>query len=165
MARDVCALRITLTGSASDPQFSVEQFLPVEHDNTGDHDDSETLFLIDQDGSVGIKLDVSVTDKDEDSDSDSHYVELIDHNDSILIRQEGSGEVAGAYVDAGWQISPRVSLRGGMRSDLFTTDPEPRFAPRLSATFMLSDRANVTFQSCSVMIDPSGRITGVWVTP
>lgn len=53
-------------------------------------------------------------------------------------------DAAGAYVDLGWQVAPEVRLRGGMRADYFSLDGDFRLAPRLSATWLLSERAALT---------------------
>jgi hypothetical protein len=55
-----------------------------------------------------------------------------------------AGASAGGYLEAAWQASPRVRLRGGARTDVFFEDPELRLAPRLSATWLLTDRAALT---------------------
>ena len=52
-----------------------------------------------------------------------------------------SGDATGGYVDGSWQPMARLRLRGGLRTDLFSVNPEPRFAGRFSATWLLSDRA------------------------
>jgi hypothetical protein len=65
-------------------------------------------------------------------------------DDSLLLRADGAGEVAGAYIDAAWQVGSRLQLRGGLRADVFSLDPAPRFAPRAAATFVLNDRASLT---------------------
>jgi hypothetical protein len=58
---------------------------------------------------------------------------------------DAKGDLAGVYVDAQWQIIPRrLSVRTGLRTDVFEISSEPRFAPRLSATWLLSDRATLT---------------------
>jgi hypothetical protein len=54
------------------------------------------------------------------------------------------GHSAGVYAEAAWRPLQRLRLRGGARADLFSTDPTPRLAPRLAATWMLSDRAVLT---------------------
>lgn len=64
--------------------------------------------------------------------------------DSLLLHSDAEGEVTGAYVDAQWQVSSRVTFRTGVRGDLFSISDEPRFAPRLSATLLLSDHATLT---------------------
>jgi hypothetical protein len=66
------------------------------------------------------------------------------YDDSVVLRATGSGEVGGSYVDAAWQASPRLRLRGGVRADLFSLEPGPRFAPRASATVVLTDHASLT---------------------
>jgi hypothetical protein len=57
---------------------------------------------------------------------------------------EAAGPTTGAYLESGWQPSPRLRLRGGLRGDVFFADPGLRLAPRLSATWMLSERAALT---------------------
>jgi len=69
--------------------------------------------------------------------------------DSLLLRANGAGTVAGTYVDATWQALPTLQLRGGLRTDIFSTDPTPRFAPRVSATLLLGERASVTLAAGS----------------
>lgn len=66
------------------------------------------------------------------------------NDDSLLLRAEGAGQVAGAYVDAAWQVASKLQLRGGLRADVFSLDPTPRFAPRAAATFLLNERASLT---------------------
>ncbi|MBW3627911.1 MAG: TonB-dependent receptor [Gemmatimonadetes bacterium] len=55
-----------------------------------------------------------------------------------------SADVAGAYGDLGWQISPRVRLRGGLRADLYTREGSLAIAPRLAATWLVTERATLT---------------------
>lgn len=64
--------------------------------------------------------------------------------DSLLLHSNAMGDVSGAYVDARWQVIPRLVLRTGVRADVFSIDREPRFAPRLAATILLTDRATLT---------------------
>ena len=64
--------------------------------------------------------------------------------DSLVLQADGAGEVAGSYFDIAWQASKRVQFRGGVRADVFSTDPTVRLAPRASATLVLSDRASLT---------------------
>ncbi|CAN5838162.1 TonB-dependent receptor [soil metagenome] len=55
-----------------------------------------------------------------------------------------SGDVVGAYVDAAWQTHPRIRLRGGMRLDRFSLNGSVAVAPRLSATWLVTERAALT---------------------
>ncbi len=55
-----------------------------------------------------------------------------------------SGDVAGAYLDATWLPMDRVRMRGGLRLDRFSLDGRVAIAPRLSATWLLTDRAALT---------------------
>jgi hypothetical protein len=57
---------------------------------------------------------------------------------------EASGVATGAYLEGAWQPVPRFRLRGGLRGNVFFEDPGLRLSPRLSATWMLSDRAALT---------------------
>ncbi|MGQ0815408.1 MAG: carboxypeptidase regulatory-like domain-containing protein [Gemmatimonadota bacterium] len=64
--------------------------------------------------------------------------------DSLLLRAAADGAILGLYVDGQWQPFKRLTLRTGLRSDLFAYDDAPRIAPRLAATFMLTDKAALT---------------------
>ena len=65
--------------------------------------------------------------------------------DSLLLYSDAEGDLAGVYVDAQWQLIPRrVTVRSGMRTDVFEISREARFAPRLSATWLMSDHATLT---------------------
>ena len=65
--------------------------------------------------------------------------------DSLLLYSDAEGDLAGVYVDAQWQLIPRrVIVRSGLRTDVFEISREARFAPRLSATWLMSDRATLT---------------------
>ena len=59
-------------------------------------------------------------------------------------RIAAAADAAGAYLDLGWQISPRVRVRGGLRADHFSLGNEVALAPRLSATWLITDRAALT---------------------
>lgn len=63
---------------------------------------------------------------------------------TLLLETMAAGEAGGAYADIDWRPMRNLRLRGGLRADLFTIDPAIRFAPRLSATLFLSDRAHLT---------------------
>jgi hypothetical protein len=52
--------------------------------------------------------------------------------------------VAGAYVDAGWQLDPDLRVRAGLRADRFSLDSQFRFAPRISATWLMNEHAALT---------------------
>lgn len=64
--------------------------------------------------------------------------------DSALLRSNASGEVLGLYGEAAFSLVPRVRIRGGVRADYFSEIQGVRFAPRLSATILLTDRAALT---------------------
>jgi hypothetical protein len=61
-----------------------------------------------------------------------------------VVDASAAGEVAGAYFETDWQPAQHWRIRGGARIDLFSSDPVPRAAPRLSVTWLVSDRASLT---------------------
>lgn len=64
--------------------------------------------------------------------------------DSVFLDAAAGGDAVGAYMDGAWQPGARVRVRGGLRADLFSGERLPRLGPRLSATWLLSDRASLT---------------------
>jgi hypothetical protein len=64
--------------------------------------------------------------------------------DSALMQSEARGDVAGLYGEAAFLLLPRVRVRGGVRLDYFSEDSGLHFAPRFSATVLLTDRAALT---------------------
>src|SRR5690606_6965060 len=62
----------------------------------------------------------------------------------VVFEKQVDGNVGGAYVDASWDVSSRVQVRGGLRGDVFSISPAPRFAPRMAATWLITDRASLT---------------------
>jgi hypothetical protein len=60
------------------------------------------------------------------------------------VGRAGEAMEAGVYLDAGMQLGARVHLRGGLRADHFSLQDEVLLAPRLSATWMITDRAALT---------------------
>ncbi len=60
------------------------------------------------------------------------------------VRHAAGADVAGGYLDLGLQVDPKVRLRGGVRLDHYSLGNAFRFAPRLSATWLVSDRAALT---------------------
>ncbi|KRA97542.1 hypothetical protein ASD83_10470 [Devosia sp. Root685] len=98
---DFIALRITLTGDPSNPQFTVEQFLPITHPTGGSsHDESVSLKFDDKDASLSIKLTVTVTDKDGDVASDSESVKVIGDKTSIVEIQDDGPKIIGVTHNA-----------------------------------------------------------------
>jgi hypothetical protein len=61
-----------------------------------------------------------------------------------LIYAEQSASSAGGYLEGEWQPTSRVVLRGGVRSDAFSIGGLVVWAPRGSATWLLTDRAALT---------------------
>ena len=64
--------------------------------------------------------------------------------DSTLLRADARGDIGGFYVDGQWQPLKRLTVRSGLRTDVFSQDNRPRVAPRLSATYLLTDKAALT---------------------
>lgn len=62
----------------------------------------------------------------------------------VVHEKRVNGNVGGVYVDASMDVTPRVQVRGGMRADVFSISPAPRFAPRVAATWLITDRAALT---------------------
>jgi hypothetical protein len=63
---------------------------------------------------------------------------------TLSVRHAAGADVAGGYLDVGLQVDPKVSLRGGVRLDHYSLGNALRFAPRLSATWLVGDRAALT---------------------
>lgn len=64
--------------------------------------------------------------------------------DTLIMHADAGGNTLGGYVDGAWQPLHWLRLRGGMRADRFDGDAQPRLGPRLSATWVVSDRATLT---------------------
>ncbi|HEX8672311.1 MAG TPA: TonB-dependent receptor [Longimicrobium sp.] len=62
-----------------------------------------------------------------------------------LVRTHTYGGATAAYVDATWQPSARVSLRGGVRGDSYRYSPRTTLSPRGAITWLVGDRAALTF--------------------
>jgi hypothetical protein len=61
--------------------------------------------------------------------------------DAPLLDSQAEADVAGVYSDLVWQFGPRLLLRGGLRADVFSREPNVMLAPRLHALWVLTDRA------------------------
>jgi hypothetical protein len=61
-----------------------------------------------------------------------------------LVASTAQGDVAGLYAETAFSLMPRLRIRGGVRTDLFSEAPSLRVTPRLSATLLLTDRAAIT---------------------
>jgi hypothetical protein len=61
--------------------------------------------------------------------------------DSLLLESRVEADVAGIYSDLVWQVGSRLLLRGGLRADVFSLEPNVMLAPRLQALWVLTDRA------------------------
>jgi hypothetical protein len=64
--------------------------------------------------------------------------------DSALLHSVGEGEITGGFFEAAWQAGDRLLLRGGLRGDVFSIAPALRLAPRISGTFLITDRSALT---------------------
>lgn len=64
--------------------------------------------------------------------------------DSLLLRSNADGEVTGFYADGEWHPFSRITLRTGLRADVFSPTKTPRIAPRIAATVLLTDKASLT---------------------
>lgn len=64
--------------------------------------------------------------------------------DSLLLRADAGGDIAGVYVDAQWQPLNRLTVRSGLRTDFFSEHGGARLAPRAAATYLLTDKASLT---------------------
>ncbi len=61
-----------------------------------------------------------------------------------LVRTHSFGGTTAGYVDAAWQPSPRLHLRGGVRGDLFAYSARATLSPRGTLTWLVGDRAALT---------------------
>lgn len=103
---DYIALKIELTGTAENPQFTVTQYLPVDHPYGGSsHDEGLSLKFDDKDASLSIKLTATVTDKDGDTATDSESVKIIDNKNSIVTIEDDGPTITGvSYATLGHEL-------------------------------------------------------------
>ncbi|HEU0014526.1 MAG TPA: TonB-dependent receptor [Longimicrobium sp.] len=64
--------------------------------------------------------------------------------DRKLIQVRSAGAATGAYVDAVWQPTGKVVLRGGLRADAFSVGSAVELGPRASVTWLVGERAALT---------------------
>lgn len=64
--------------------------------------------------------------------------------DSSIVSSRAEGDVAGLYGEAAYTLAPRVSVRGGLRADMFSTEQSVHLAPRFAATLLVTDRVSLT---------------------
>ncbi|HSJ25918.1 MAG TPA: TonB-dependent receptor [Longimicrobiales bacterium] len=69
------------------------------------------------------------------------------HRDSSIVRNVARGDNGGLYVDALFNVLPRLTVRGGVRADVFAHTDDVQFAPRAAATLLLTDRAIITLSA------------------
>src|SRR5690606_5964985 len=62
---------------------------------------------------------------------------------AALAQERIEGAVTGTYVDASVRPVEGFVLRGGVRADVFSRSPAVRLAPRLAATWIVTDRVVV----------------------
>jgi len=69
--------------------------------------------------------------------------------EKYVVKSRANGGTWGVYGDASISLLPRVRVRGGLRADLFAAEEESevRFAPRISTTVLLTDRATLTLSA------------------
>jgi T1SS-143 domain-containing protein len=95
------ALVIELEGADTDnPTLSVKQYIPIQHDETDQHDEPALMTLA-EGGSLALKLDLEITDGDGDTESGSAEYVLADHSGSFLtIEDDGPRTIGGLEVEA-----------------------------------------------------------------
>lgn len=71
-------------------------------------------------------------------------VSVTDTSENVALQARGVGDVGGMYLDGMVSATSRLRLRAGLRADVFSLRPTPRIAPRLAATFLITDRAALT---------------------
>jgi hypothetical protein len=64
--------------------------------------------------------------------------------DSLVYGNGSAGNVTGLYVETVMSPASRLRVRGGLRADVFSVQPDVLLAPRLTATFLITDRASLT---------------------
>lgn len=64
--------------------------------------------------------------------------------DTALARLENTGTTTGAYVEVAGRVGDRVRIRGGVRTDDHTGTRNLALAPRIAATWLITDRAAMT---------------------
>ncbi|MET0437516.1 MAG: DUF5801 repeats-in-toxin domain-containing protein [Devosia sp.] len=123
------ALKIELTGTAENPQFTVTQYLPVDHPNSFDHDEGLSLKFDDKDASLSIKLTATVTDNDGDTATDSESVKIIDDKSSIVTIEDDGPTITGVtYATLGQELIQNGGFElghglNGANWDLFNSIP------------------------------------------
>ena len=60
------------------------------------------------------------------------------------VQKEAKGLAGGVYVDGVRNLAPGLDLRVGLRADVFSTEQNPRLAPRVALLWSLSDEALLT---------------------
>lgn len=88
--------------------------------------------------------------------------------DSVLLRADADGDIVGLYADGQWQPHRRLTVRTGLRSDIFSQDNKPSLAPRVSATVVLTEKAALTIAAGRyrqyVHSETGGNVIGTPVT-
>lgn len=108
------ALKIELTGTAEEPQFTVTQYLPIAHPDGTSHDEGRSLYFKDSDASLSIKLTATVIDKDGDTDESSASVKIIDDCDSIITIEDDGPKIIGVtFASLGQELIQNGGFEGG----------------------------------------------------
>src|SRR5690606_18050690 len=87
-----------------------------------------------------------------------------------VVEERADGTITGAYVDASVRPAAGFVLRGGVRADVFSHSPAVRLAPRLAATWIVTDRVVVKlsagryrqYVSVPEPLGGGGRVGPVW---
>lgn len=108
------ALKIELTGTAENPQFTVTQYLPIAHPDGTSHDEGRSLYFKDGDASLSIKLTATVIDKDGDTDESSASVKIIDDCDSIITIEDDGPKIIGVtFASLGQELIQNGGFEAG----------------------------------------------------
>ncbi|MCU4176214.1 TonB-dependent receptor [Marinilabiliaceae bacterium N1Y90] len=73
-----------------------------------------------------------------------HYNQSINLPSEQVILQYGNNQL-GTFVEADWQISPKLALRFGGRSEYSSLIGQSQFSPRLSGAFKTGQNSQVSF--------------------
>lgn len=84
------------------------------------------------------------------ADQQSYSATAVDQRTGATsARLEGSGRSIGMYAEAAAQIGRRLRVRGGARADHFSARSDLTFAPRLAATWLITESAAMTIAAGS----------------
>ena len=130
---------LTVAGGAFHTQLPVGATRPIVTDGTADRLRA-TAHLMHNYGPINLQFGGSI---DQQTYAYRAWPRFATR-DSLLLRADAEGSNIGLYVDGQWQPLKRLTVRTGMRTDIFSQDDVARFAPRLSATYLLTNKASLT---------------------